>query len=123
MEKDPWDANQDFGPEVETESPSDGDGHLVDAPAAHQTGSNEISAADYYKTLLREAIEHGGRHGDHQMSVPWLRMILAGIEFKRIDPETIWYGVEEYAAEASLGEAPAYDDLFPSARQAFASVR
>ena len=123
IEKDPWDANQELMPEAESESPSDGN-RFADVDEARQPGSNEITAADYYKILLREAIEHGGRCGDHQMSIPWLRMTLAGLEFKRIDPESMWYGMDTVpTAESQRGEATAFDDLFPSARQAFASVR
>jgi len=124
MEQDPWDANQDFGPEVHEEPPADGDGLLPESGETNPPRSNEFDAAEYYKVLVRTAIEHGGRHGDHQISVPWLRMILAGLEFRRIDPEMMWYGFEaDDSGGARQAEIPAYDDLFPSARQALASVR
>ena len=124
MERDPWDANQDFGLEAEDDSPTDGEATFLETGETNLSDSNEVNAAEYYKMLVRAAIEHGGRHGDHQISVPWLRMILAGLEFRRIDPEMMWHGVEGGASDdAPMAEIPSYDDLFPSARQAFASVR
>ena len=123
IDQDPWDANQDFGPEAHDESPSDADVLLSEGEETNRQGSNEVNAAEYYKALLTTAIEHGGKHGDHQMSIPWLKMILAGLEYRRIDPEMMWYGIDAGDSESSLAEIPAYDDLFPSARQALASVR
>jgi hypothetical protein len=124
IERDPWDANQDFGPEAESESPTDGDALSPESRETSQPGSKVVNAAEYYKVLVRTAIENGGKHGDHQIRIPWLRMILAGLEFRRVDPEMMWYGVDAGASdEVPLGDIPAYDDLFPSARQALATVR
>jgi hypothetical protein len=122
MERDPWDANQEFGPEAGDESPTDGE--VAESREAYRSDSKLVNAADFYKILMTTAIENGGKLGDHQISVPWLRMILAGLEFKRIDTEAMWYGAEGAASGGEpLAKIPDYDDLFPSARQAFASVR
>jgi hypothetical protein len=74
---------------------------------------------DYYKNLVRTAIENGGRHGYHSISIPWLRMILAGLESKQIEPEMMWYGIE--AGEIRREQTPAvpsYENLFQSGRDA-----
>ena len=124
MEHDRWDANQDFPEGGDSQGASVDNALPVKDEDTPIEGSNEINAADYYKILVRTAIEHGGRHGDHQISIPWLRMILAGLEFRRIDPEMMWYGFEAGASDGvPPAEIPDYDDLFPSARQALASVR
>ena len=44
-------------------------------------------------------------------------MILAGLEMRRIEPETMWY---DFEAEGNLSnspvEIPRYEDLFPGER-------
>jgi len=118
MERDPWDATQDFPDAAQPEdSPFEGHRLLASSSESPLRASNEISAAEYYKILVKTAIAHGGRHGDHQIPVPWLRMILAGLEFRHIEPEAAWYGFEAGVEEAPLAEIPSYDRLFPSARE------
>ena len=87
-------------------------------PAATVSGKyvpDGPSTPDYYKSLVRTAIDNGGTHGYHSISIPWLRMILAGLEFKQIEPEMMWYGIEagEIRREPTP-EVPSYADLFQS---------
>jgi len=84
-----------------------------------QYAPDNSSAPDYYKSLVRTAIENGGRHGYHGISVPWLRMILAGLESKQIEPEVMWYGIEPGEMRRDhLPVIPPYEDLFRSGRDA-----
>jgi len=121
IDKDPWDANLELRPEVaETaEIPTD---TAVLTAARHETGEYSPEAAntpDYYKSLVTNAIENGGRYGDHRISIPWLRMILAGLEFKRVEPEMMWYGFDAGTESGEpLPKIPSYENLFPSDREA-----
>ena len=120
IDRDPWDAGQALAPEVgETnELPTD---TAVLVAATQATGvyiPAGADAPDYYKSIVSSAIDNGGRYGDHQIPVPWLRMILAGLEMKRIEPEAMWYGVEAGSASGPLPDVPSYEDLFPGERGA-----
>jgi hypothetical protein len=121
----PWNADQELKPELDhtAELPTD-TAVLIAATAA--TGATSAigefspadeNAPDYYRSLVATAIENGGKHGDHQMSIPWLRMILAGLESKQIEPDMMWHGVESGGAGGEpLPEIPPYDDFFPAER-------
>lgn len=115
-----WDADQELEPEVEDtpeleEKPETDTAVFMAATQANaHFVPNNSESADYYKTIIKTAIENGGKYGDHQISIPWLRMILAGLESRHIEPEMMWYGVEpEIPTEAPLPEMPSYDRLFP----------
>lgn len=115
IDGDPWDAGRELTPEmVETvRFPTDA---TVLVAATHARGEYipaGADAPDYYKSLVSAAIENGGKYGDHQMSIPWLRMILAGLDQRFIEPETMWYGVEAGGPGGPLPEIPSYEDLFP----------
>ncbi len=121
IEKDPWDANQDFRPvkEESSELPTDTAVLVAASDAVGRFSPGDVNSQDYYKSVVIDAIRNGGKHGDHQIPVPWLRMILAGLEYRRIEPEMMWYGAEaENPAGESLPEIPSYEDLFPSERDA-----
>jgi len=120
IDKDPWDTEQEFEPEVEVEAaeapelPTD----AAVIAAATQMGppspTNDVDSGEYYKDIVRTAIENGGKYGDHLIPIPWLRMILAGLEWRRIDSEMMWYGVEASSPGADeLPKIPSYGDLFP----------
>lgn len=114
MAKDPWDADQelDTQPEVEelTELPTERSAMLAATVPGHAT--NDVNSSDYYMSIVRNAIEHGGRYNGHQIPIPWLRMIEAGLEYRRIDPEMLWEGVDSELGRPA--QVPAYDDMFPS---------
>lgn len=116
--KDPWDADQEFVPETEieelTELPTD-TAVIIAATKVSAPSTNDVKAADYYKEFVKTAMQQGGRFNDHQIPIPWLRMILAGLEYKRIEPETMWEGVEPENHGGQLPETPSYTDLFPVA--------
>jgi hypothetical protein len=62
-------------------------------------------------------MKNGGRYAGHYIPIPWLRMIMAGLEWRHVDPETMWYGFEADLPDGEpLQEIPSYDDLFPSDR-------
>ena len=96
VDGDPWDADQKLGPQTAelSELPTDA---AVLVAATNATGEfipAGPDAPDYYNNLVSTAIENGGKHGDQRISIPWLRMILAGLELRPIDPEMMWEGVE-----------------------------
>ncbi len=113
----PWGTGEELEPEIDEIAARPGDS-VVFEPISSALGRyvpDDTSTPDYYKSLVRTAIENGGRHGYHRISIPWLRMILAGLESKPIEPETMWYGIEagEIRRE-SMTEIPSYEDLFQS---------
>ena len=120
IDKDPWDAEQSLKPEAPEVSELPTDASLLLAatpPLGEFTPSDED--VDFYKSLVSTAIENGGRLGGHEISVPWLKMILAGLEMRPIEPEAMWYGVD--AARNGRGPPPLippYDDLFPGEKRA-----
>ena len=119
VDRDPWDAEQELEPEAEeaSELPTDTAVLLAATQVTAGFAPNDTNTADYYKNVVRTAIENGGKYGDHRISIPWLRMILAGLEWKRVEPEAMWYGVEASTPSgSSLPEVPPFDDLFPSER-------
>lgn len=116
-DKDPWDANQELEPEVEGQAEVSTDKAVLIAAtqAADVKGSNDVDTLEYYKGLVKTAIGNGGKYNGHEIPIPWLRMILAGLESRQIDPEMMWYGYDETGmAGALLPEMPTYNDFFPA---------
>ena len=117
IDGDSWGADKELQPETAeyNELPTDA---AVLVAATHATGRYIPAgpdAPDYYRSLVSTAIDNGGRHGNHMMSIPWLRMILAGLEMRPIDQETMWEGFDAGSAHGALArEVTAYDDLFPA---------
>jgi hypothetical protein len=113
IDRDPWDADQELQPENEetSELPTDKAVLPASAKMTTQPTSNEVNLQDYYRGLIITAIEQGGSYRGQQMSVPWLRMTLAGLESRPIEPEAIWEGAAKSAPD-QLAEIPSYDDLF-----------
>jgi hypothetical protein len=77
------------------------------------------NSPDYYKRMVQAAIENGGECAGHYIPVPWLKMILAGLEFRRIEPEALWEGVEARGP----ADAGFYYALFPSESEAHSRPR
>ena len=116
---DDWPLEQGLKPEVE------GTGGLIRAsprplgPAWSMASFSPVdsNSTDYYKGIVEAAIKNGGRYAGHFIPTPWLQMILAGLEFRRIDPETLWEGAEAGTPADSKGASiPSYSTLFPSER-------
>lgn len=78
----------------------------------HASGSNDTDLKDYYKGLVGTAIAHGGWYQGHRMSIPWLRMTLAGLEMHPVPAEQMWEDVQE----SSYPIGREYEALFPSER-------
>lgn len=119
IDDDAWNADQELEPEVEEPSCFSKDTEAIFARTQSTTepSSNDIKMADYFKGLVRTAIANGGRYPDHQISVPWLRMILAGLEMRHIEPKMMWAKVDSSSpGEGSLSEMPSHSELFPSSR-------
>ena len=110
-----WDANVELELEVEeTKEFTIDSAGLLAATRLRGEFSPDANIADYYTGVVRAAIEHGGRYGDHQISIPWLRTILAGLEWRNIEPEKLWEGVETSGLIAPSTQTLIYDKLFPS---------
>jgi hypothetical protein len=108
---DPWAVGlslQDESPEA-SELPSESTVLLAENYAPT---SNDVDMKDYYRGLVRTAIQHGGVYRGQEIPIPWLRMTLAGLEMRPIPPEAMWEGVHvtEDSDNLDLGE------LFPSAK-------
>lgn len=116
---DPWDADQELGQESEFEElnelPTDKAVIIAATEAVLPPASHDLDPADYYKSIVKAAIEHGGRYNGHQIPIPWLRMVQAGLEYRKIETEQMWEEFEpEFKAEGRLESEPSYDDLFPT---------
>ena len=70
--------------------------------------SNDVDAKEYYRNIIRTAIRHGGVYQGQEISIPWLRMTLAGLEMRPMPPEEMWEGVQR----VDISESPASADLF-----------
>ncbi len=117
-ERDPWDANQELEPEVEdtSELPTDTAVLLAATRSTSTFSPSDWNLADYYKGIIRTALDNGGKYGDHEISIPWLRMILAGLENRPIEPEMLWYMAGQEDSTGITPGIPSYDALFPSDR-------
>lgn len=115
VETESWNTDQELEPETEepTEVPTDTAVILAASQRTPGFSPGNGNLMDYYKSLMKTAIENGGKYGEHEIPIPWLRMILAGLESRYIDPETMWYEVGE-GSVSQLPEAPRYEDVFPS---------
>jgi hypothetical protein len=115
---DQWDADRFLNPEREetTVLPTAAPVMVVANRGSGYYAPDDASTPDYFKSIVRTALENGGKYGGHRIPVPWLRMILAGLESRHIDPEMLWYMTEPWdGAGESLDGIPSYSDLFPSA--------
>jgi hypothetical protein len=110
-----WNADLELQPETQETTELPTDTAVLLAASKLPEPSSETYPSDYYVIIVRTAIEQGGKYGGHQISLPWLRMILAGLESKHIEPEMMWDQDILSADESStLPKIPAYNDLFPS---------
>jgi len=119
--EDPWGADEGLKPEIGDNAVLPrGSGVLGEATrVSGQYAPDDPSTPDYYKSLVRTAIENGGRHGYQSISIPWLRMILAGLESRQMEPETMWYGIEAGEVRREpMPEIPPYEEVFRSSRDA-----
>jgi len=64
--------------------------------------------------VVRAAMKQGGRFGDREIPIPWLRRILAGLEGRRIDEEAMWEGIASPPRKDPAEESAAYQEFFPS---------
>ena len=114
-----WDPDQELKPELDSSAELPGDTAVLVAatPGTGRFSPPDENTPDYYKSLVVTAIRNGGWLGDHRIPIPWLRMILAGLELKHIEPEMMWYGVESGPSNGvSVSDMPAYKNLFSSER-------
>lgn len=117
MNADLWNVNRSLQPEPDSTP-------VFRHPPADATsnfgagyGPNDNSAKAFCKTVVETAIAQQGWYGGMRISVPWLRMTLAGLESERFAPEMMWEGVEEQDARGRhVPGLPSYDSVFESER-------
>jgi len=110
-----WDTEQELRPERSTVSDLHADATVLVATTRGAGQFVPEGSTDYCKTLVSSAIENGGKLGGHQIPVPWLRMILAGLELRQVEPGMMWNADEVgNPASSSVAEGQSFDDLFPS---------
>lgn len=109
--KDPWATDLALKPEISEVSELRMDSEVLLAATKAQSNptSNDVDLKGYYRGLLVAAMRHGGEYHGQQISIPWLRMTLAGLEMRPMPPEMMWE--EEQVAGTDM---PGYTDLFPS---------
>lgn len=115
IEEDAWDVNKELaqGAGESSELHTDAAVLLAAAQAVPGYFPGDESLTDYYKGIVRTAIDNRGRYGDHWIPVPWLRMILAGLESRHVDPDLLWYEADSDITVNPGGEVPSYEKLFP----------
>ena len=74
-------------------------------------GENEV---ERQAQVVRAAMEQGGRFGDREIPIPWLRRILAGLEGRHIDEEAMWEGIASPPRKDPVEESAAYQEFFQS---------
>ena len=125
IKTDPWDANQDLSSGTD-DLPDPTTGAEVFFGAVHPTpgfSPGGDDCASYYKGIVRAAISSGGWYGNHRIPVPWLRMIMAGLEDRPVEPELMWFEVEPQGSSYASPGIPSYNELFPSDRDMAAGLR
>ena len=95
--KDPWSTDLALDPEISEVSELRLDSTILLAASSIQSGpqSNDVELRGYYRGLILAAIRQGGNYRGQQISIPWLRMTLAGLEMRPIPPEMMWEGEPE----------------------------
>lgn len=113
---DPWDMNRELEPEAASELPGEDTIAISPTRASPEPISN---GAEYQRNLVRAAIEQGGRLGDQEIPLYWLKTILAGLEGRVVEPGEAWGSIERPdPLESPNGpEPPSYYDLFPAERE------
>jgi hypothetical protein len=120
-DKDLWDAESQLEPEAEADFEFDGEDTTLVTPTVTSVYThNSTSGVEYQASLVRAAIEQGGRFHDHQIPLPWLRRILAGLEGREVGPEEVWREDDPTApAPPPAGpQPPSFHELFPAERDA-----
>ena len=82
---------------------------MLTTRASGSHASNDLDMRDYYRGLISSAISQGGDCQGQRISIPWLRMTLAGLEMRPIPPEAMWEGTSD-----EMALMPGYDRLFPT---------
>ena len=109
--KDPWATNLRFDPEMIEVSELPAASSVLLTARPHPS-SNDVDMRDYYMGIIHVALEHGGSYHGQQISIPWLKMTLAGLEMRPVPAEMMWEGEEDAAAT----DLPGYEVLFPTER-------
>jgi hypothetical protein len=112
---DRWDIDQELEPESEADFEFPGEKKVLvsQAKLLPRFTSSHSSGVEYQRNLVLTALDQGGKFGSHRISLPWLRMILAGLEGRNISPEAVWEGVEMPDPVQPRGQSTSYYDLFP----------
>lgn len=112
-----WDVNQELQPELDQVPES---GYLaVDPALGVATGYGPAAAGmkDYCLNVVQTAITKQGWYGGMRISVPWLRMTLAGLESRHVPAEMMWEGAQEPGPDERRNPGvPSYDSVFESER-------
>jgi hypothetical protein len=75
---------------------------------------NHESEVERQAEVVRAAMQQGGRFGDREIPIPWLRRILAGLEGRHIDEEAMWEGIASPPRKDPVEESAGYQEIFPS---------
>jgi len=117
IREDPWSPDLELKPDVSpvTELPTDASVLVATSEVVGHYAPADVNAPGYYESLVQTAIENGGKYGGHIIPIPWLRMIQAGLEFKHVDTEMMWYGFEPgVGMDERRSKFPSYGAVFPS---------
>ncbi|MDG6989350.1 MAG: hypothetical protein JRN21_08545 [Nitrososphaerota archaeon] len=108
-----WAVDQEFESEETTELPSDSTVLFATGFPKSYPDSNDVDLREYYRGVMRAAIQHEGRYQGQQMPFHWLVMTLAGLEMKPISPEALWEQ-SGMASSPIFSDVSLYEELFPS---------
>jgi hypothetical protein len=111
-----WAVDQELESEGAAELPSDSTVLLATRfPKSHPV-SNDVDLREYYRGVMRAAIQHEGRYQGQQMPFHWLVMTLAGLEMRPISLEALWER-GGMASSSIFSDVSLYEELFPSDKQ------
>lgn len=111
-----WDVKQWLRPEPDS-APEFREASVDPFHGTTGFGPSGATMKDYYRRLVETAITQQGWYGGMCISVPWLRMTLAGLDSKAFAPEMMWEDIEEKGLDGARAPGvPSYDAIFESER-------
>lgn len=116
---DPWDADRELEPEVKVDFEFPVENTIMVSPIrkVHSFSPKTLGEVEFQKKLVQSALEHGGRFDSYAISISWLRMIMAGLEGRPIEPEEAWRDVEAPDPDDFLQNLESsYQKLFPASK-------
>jgi hypothetical protein len=109
-----WNPDEPFEDTLEADAGPATEVVFEPSPLGGVFAPSSTNEVERQAELVRAAMAQGGKCGDHEIPIPWLRMTLAGLEGRAIDVDAMWEGVASPVCMDPVEESPAYQSLFPT---------